>query len=49
VVAVQEIRGSHKALRHTLTVLGEDWGLILTDVTRRSAGNDERLGFLFDR
>lgn len=49
VVAVQEIRGNLKALRHTLKVLGSDWGLILTDVTRGAPGNDERLGFLFDR
>ena len=49
VVALQEVRGDLKALRHTLKVLGEDWGLILSDVTRGAKGNDERLGFLFDR
>lgn len=49
VIAVQEVRGDLKALRHALKVLGADWGLMLTDVTRGSAGNDERLGFLFDR
>lgn len=49
VIAVQEIRGDLKALRHALDVLGSDWGLLLTDVTRGSRGNDERLGFLFDR
>lgn len=49
VVALQEVRGDLKALRHTLKVLGNDWGLVLTDVTRGDPGNDERLGFLFDR
>lgn len=49
VVAIQEIRGDLKALRHTLKVLGDDWGLVLTDVTRGDPGNNERLGFLFDR
>ncbi|SFR63465.1 endonuclease/exonuclease/phosphatase family protein [Halogeometricum limi] len=49
VVALQEVKGNLKALRHTLKVLGSDWGLVLTDVTRGDAGNDERLGYLFDR
>lgn len=49
VIALQEIRGDLKALRHTLKVLGSDWGLLLTDVTRGDLGNNERLGFLFDR
>ena len=49
VVALQEGRGNLKALRHTLKALGSDWGFVLTDVTRGSPGNDERLGFVFDR
>lgn len=49
VVALQEVRGDLKALRHTMETLGDDWGLILSDVTRGARGNDERLGFLFDR
>lgn len=49
VVALQEVRGDLKALRHTMKVLGDDWGLVLSDVTRGAPGNDERLGFLFDR
>lgn len=48
VVAVQEVRGNLRALRHMLKVLGDDWGFILTDITRGPAGNDERLAFLFD-
>lgn len=48
VVAVQEVRGNLRALRHLLKVLGEDWAFILTDVTLGKAGNNERLAFLFD-
>lgn len=48
VIAIQEVREDLKALRHTLKVLGPEWGLILTDVTRGDAGNSERLAFLFD-
>ncbi|WP_369228901.1 endonuclease/exonuclease/phosphatase family protein [Streptomyces sp. R21] len=48
VVAVQEVRGNLRALRHLLKVLGEDWGFILTDVTLGKDGNNERLAFLFD-
>jgi endonuclease/exonuclease/phosphatase family metal-dependent hydrolase len=48
VVAVQEVRGNLRALRHLLRVLGDDWGFILTDVAPGPAGNDERLAFLFD-
>lgn len=48
VVAVQEVRSNLRALRHMLKSLGEEWGFILTDVTKGSQGNDERLAFLFD-
>lgn len=48
VVAIQEVRGDLKALRHVLKVLGQEWGMILTDVTQGAQGNDERLAFLFD-
>lgn len=48
VVAIQEIKGEIKALRHMLKGLGPHWGLILTDVTKGRPGNDERLGFIFD-
>lgn len=49
VVALQEVRGDLKCLRHMLKYLGQDWGLILTDVTQGKAGNDERLAFIFDK
>ena len=47
-MALQEVRGNLKALRHTLKALGRDWAFILTDVTRGERGNDERLAFVFD-
>src|SRR5512132_1869787 len=46
VVAVQEVRGNLRALRYMLKALGDDWAFILTDVTKGSQGNDERLAFL---
>jgi endonuclease/exonuclease/phosphatase family metal-dependent hydrolase len=49
VIAIQEVKGDIKALRHTLKKLGPDWGLILNDVTKGSAGNSERSAFVFDR
>ncbi|HEX6688683.1 MAG TPA: endonuclease/exonuclease/phosphatase family protein [Solirubrobacterales bacterium] len=48
VIAVQEARSNLRALRHVMKALGPEWGLILTDVNTSSAGNDERLAFLFD-
>lgn len=48
VVAIQELKGNLDALRLTLEILGPNWGLILTDVTKGDPGNDERMGFLFD-
>src|ERR671916_302003 len=48
VVAVQEVRDNLKALRHMLRVLGPNWGLSLTDVTKGAPGNGERMAFLFD-
>lgn len=48
VVAVQEVRENIKCLRHMLRLLGDDWAVILTDVTKGKAGNDERLAFIFD-
>ncbi len=48
VVALQEVRGDLKSLRHMLKFLGEHWGLILTDETKGSSGNWERMAYLFD-
>lgn len=48
VIALQEVQANLKALRHMLKVLGPNWGLILTDVTKGDPGNGERISFLFD-
>jgi exonuclease III len=48
VVAIQEIKGNLKSLRDLMKVLGEHWAFIITDVNRGSAGNDERMGYIFD-
>lgn len=48
VVALQEVRGNIKCLRHMLKVLDSHWSFILTDVTKGDPGNDERMAFLFD-
>ncbi|WP_139186692.1 endonuclease/exonuclease/phosphatase family protein [Arthrobacter crystallopoietes] len=47
-VAVQEVRRSIKALRFLLQRLGPNWRVIASDVTEGSAGNGERLAFLYD-
>ncbi len=48
VVALQEVKGKLKALRHMLKILGPNWGVVLTDVTEGDPGNDERMAFVFD-
>jgi exonuclease III len=48
VVAVQEVRRATRALLAVLEVLGPRWEVIASDVTEGSAGNGERLSFLYD-
>ncbi len=48
VIAIQEVQGKIKALRHMLKILGPNWGLVLTDVTKGDPGNQERMAFVFD-
>ncbi|WP_257668994.1 endonuclease/exonuclease/phosphatase family protein [Parapedobacter tibetensis] len=48
IIAVQEVKGELKALRHALKLLGPHWSFLMTDVTKGNPGNDERLAFLFD-
>lgn len=47
-IAIQEIKGDLSALDQVRALLGDWWDYIVTDVTEGSAGNNERLGFLFD-
>ena len=48
VIAVQEVKSNIKGLRDTMKLLGKNWSLILTDVTKGSAGNGERMAYIFD-
>ncbi len=47
-VAVQEVRKDLKALKKLNNILGSYWKYIVTDVTAGTAGNKERLAFLYD-
>ncbi len=49
VMAIVEVKRSLEALRLLMDVLGPDWGFIVTDTVEGEPGNDERLGFVFDR
>jgi endonuclease/exonuclease/phosphatase family metal-dependent hydrolase len=49
VVAVQEVVGDLRALRDMLKFLGDGWSFLMTDVNLGSAGNNERMAFVFDR
>jgi endonuclease/exonuclease/phosphatase family metal-dependent hydrolase len=49
VVAIQEVRGNLTALQTLQAALGPNWAMIMTDVTRGKAGNNERMAFAFDR
>ena len=47
-IALQEIRRDLDALDDVQRLLGPNWSYIATDVTDGSAGNKERMAFLFD-
>lgn len=50
VIAIQEVKRDTSALRTLLDdFLGSDWGIILSDVSAGSAGNEERLAYIYDR
>jgi endonuclease/exonuclease/phosphatase family metal-dependent hydrolase len=48
IIAIQEVKDNLKCLRETIKALGPNWMFIMTDVTKGSAGNVERLAFIFD-
>lgn len=48
VIAVQEVTDNIKALRHAFKALGPEWGFIMTDVALGSAGNNERMAYIYD-
>ena len=47
VIAIQEVKANIRALRDTMKVLGENWSMILTDVSKGDSGNGERMAYLF--
>ncbi len=49
VVAIQEVRRDLTGIRTLLEFLGPNWGLIVSDVTEGTAGNAERLAFVYDK
>lgn len=49
IVALQEINGIDGDFRELLKILGPDWDFLATDVTDGSAGNGERMVFLYNR
>jgi hypothetical protein len=48
--AVQEVKADTTAIRFLVNeMLGDDWGLIMSDVSAGDRGNTERLAFIFDK
>jgi hypothetical protein len=48
VIAVQEVRRNTTVLHFLLEQLGDDWRVIVSDVTEGGPGNGERLSFLYN-
>ena len=48
VIAIQEVKANIRAFRDMMKLLGDNWSFILTDVTAGSAGNGERMAYVFD-
>ncbi|SDI98434.1 Endonuclease/Exonuclease/phosphatase family protein [Arthrobacter subterraneus] len=48
VLAMQEVRRNTTALQYLMGLLGPEWRFITSDVTEGSAGNGERLTYLYD-
>lgn len=48
IVALQEIRGDLSEFSQLWSVLGPDWDYVATDVTDGSAGNGERMVFVYN-
>lgn len=48
IVAIQEVRQDLQALQKLMSILGNYWEYIVTDVTEGKQGNKERLAFVYD-
>jgi len=50
VIAIQEVKADTSGIRLLLNeFLGTNWGLIVSDVSAGSKGNNERLAFIYDK
>ena len=49
IAAIQEVRDNLREFKSMVRILGPDWDYLATDVTEGSAGNGERMVFLFNR
>jgi endonuclease/exonuclease/phosphatase family metal-dependent hydrolase len=49
VVAIQEAKGDLRSLRDMMKWLGDNWAFLMTDITLGSAGNSERMVYIFER
>ncbi len=50
-IAIQEVMDDLSGMEHLLSLLGEDYGMVVSDITGAKpgkAGNAERLGFIFN-
>ncbi|CAI8758372.1 Endonuclease/exonuclease/phosphatase family protein [Pseudomonas sp. IT-P12] len=47
-IAVQEIRAGLYPLQHLKSLMGSWWDFLVTDVTLGTAGNSERMAYLYD-
>ncbi|MFT3735234.1 MAG: endonuclease/exonuclease/phosphatase family protein [Rhodocyclaceae bacterium] len=48
-IAIQELRDGLYPLQRLRALLGSSWDFVVTDVTLGTAGNAERMAYLFDR
>lgn len=48
-IAIQEVRDGLYPLQELVRILGADWDFLVTDVTLGSAGNSERMAYIYDR
>ena len=47
-IAIQEVQGNLRSLRHLMKALGPSWGFLLTDTSGGDFSGNERLAFVFD-
>jgi endonuclease/exonuclease/phosphatase family metal-dependent hydrolase len=50
VIAIQEVKSDTSGIRLLVEeFLGQDWGLVVSDISAGSKGNNERLAFIYDK